>query len=353
MDISRQMAGRPAPGTHTVATLYHVFQEARRSGLSERELLAATGIANESLRDFRQRVSAEQLFHAWEQVMRRVRDPAFPVRAARHAAADLRSPVAHLAMASRTVREALERTIEFGAAFTTAYAFRLQPWPDGLSVVVEGLGSTRLGERCEAEFGLADFVAIGRAAVGRALGLQRVTFAHPAPRSVALHRRHFGPGLQFGGARTELTVSAAALSLPLRRPRPGLAAFLESALERSGRPVAASYSLRARTALVERLSEGEVTVEHVARRLNLSARTLHRRLGEEGVAFRQVLDETRHTLAVELLARPELSTAAVAERLGFSSARSFHRAFARWTDTSPRGRRRGDRGRTPRAAGPG
>ena len=85
----------------------------------------------------------------------------------------------------------------------------------------------------------------------------------------------------------------AALSLPLRRPRPGLAAFLESALERSGRPVAASYSLRARTALVERLSEGEVTVEHVARRLNVSARTLHRRLGEEGVAFRQVLMSAR------------------------------------------------------------
>jgi AraC-like DNA-binding protein len=126
----------------------------------------------------------------------------------------------------------------------------------------------------------------------------------------------------------------------MRTPRPGLAAFLETALERSGLPVAASYSLRVRSALVERLFEGEVRIEHVARRLNVSARTLHRRLDEEGTVFRNILDETRHDLAIELLARSELSTAAVAERLGFSSARSFYRAFARWTGTSPRGRAR-------------
>jgi AraC-like DNA-binding protein len=340
MDISRQMAGRPARGTQTVLTLYHVFKEAARCGLSERELRAATGIASESLRDFGQRVSAEQHFHAWEQVMRRVQDPAFPVRAARRATTDVRSPVAHLGAASPTLREAIERTSAFGAAITTAYTVRLEPWPDGRAVVLDGLGPARLGERCEAEFALADFVAVGRVATGRAVGLQRVTFAHPAPRAVALHRRHFGPGLRFGGARNELIVSAATLSTPTRTPRPGLAAFLETALERSGQPAAASYSLRARSALVERLPEGEVTIEHVARRLNVSARTLHRRLGEEGTVFRKILDETRHDLAMELLARSDLSTAAVAERLGFSSARSFHRAFARWTGTSPRGRAR-------------
>ncbi|TMC05144.1 MAG: AraC family transcriptional regulator [Chloroflexi bacterium] len=336
MDISRQPAGRPAPRTHTVATLYHVYQEARRSGLSERELEAAMGLPSESLRDFDLRVGAEQLFGAWERVMRRLRDPAFPVRAARRAVADLRSPVALLATSSRTVREALERTVEYGTAFTTVYALSLQPWPDAVAVVFDGLGAGRLGERCEAEFALADFVAVGRATLGRALRLGRVAFAHPAPPSVALHRRHFGRGVRFGAPRTELTVPAAVLSLPLRTTRPGLAAFLQSTLERTRRPAAASYSLRVRAALLERLADGEVTIEHVARRLHVSAQTLHRRLGEEGIAFRELLDETRHSVAVDLLERPDLSTAAVAERLGFASTRSFHRAFARWTGTSPR-----------------
>jgi hypothetical protein len=52
----------------------------------------------------------------------------------------------------------------------------------------------------------------------------------------------------------------------MRTLRLGLAAFLETALERSGQPVAASYSPGARGAPIERLSEGEVTIEHVARR---------------------------------------------------------------------------------------
>jgi AraC-like DNA-binding protein len=274
--------------------------------------------------------------------MRRLDDPAFPVRAARGAAGDLRSPITHLARASETAGEALERAAGFGSSFTTVYALRLEPWPDGVAVVVDGLGATRLGERCEAEFMLADLLATGRAAIGRAVRPLRVTFAHPAPPSIALHRRHFGPGLRFGGERTELTLSSATLSLPMRAPSPGLAAFIESALDRPARPPGRSYALRTRAALVEGLADGEVTLDRVARRLNVSVRTLHRRLAEEGTIFQRVLDEARHARAVELLDRPELGTAAVADQLGFASARSFHRAFVRWTGTSPRGRRRPD-----------
>jgi AraC-like DNA-binding protein len=340
MDISRHDAGAPPARTHTAATLYHLFREACRCGMSPRELHSATGITPESLSDFDRRVSAEQLFHAWEQVMRRLREPELPVRVARRTTRDPRSPLTHLAMASSTVRQALERAARFGAAFTTVYAIHLEPWPDGVAVVIDGLGTARLGERCEAEFELADFLATGRAAVGRVVVPQRVTFAHRAPRAVGLHRRHFGAGLRFGGPRTELVISAATLSLPLRAPRPGLAAYLESSLERSGAPAPASFTLRTRAALAVGMADGELTIDHVARELHLSARTLHRRLAEEGTAFRRVLDETRHSRALALLGRPELPTAAVAEQLGFSSTRSFDRAFARWTGTSPRGRRR-------------
>lgn len=342
MDDSRHPASGPPARTHTVATLYHVCREARRSGLSEAELRAATGLDPAFLADFGRRIGAERLFDAWEAVMRRLRDPAFPVRVARSATGDRRSPLTHLAMASETAGEALERTAEFGASFTTVYALRLEPWPDGVAVVIDGLGISRLGERCEAEFMLADLLATGRAGLGRAVRPLRVTFAHPAPASLALHRRHFGPSLRFGGERAEMTLSSATLSLPLRAPSPGLAAFIESALDRPARPPGRSYSLRTRAALVEGLAEGEVTLDRVARSLNVSVRTLHRRLAEEGTVFRRVLDEARHARAVELLERPELGTAAVADQLGFASARSFHRAFVRWTGTSPRGRRRAE-----------
>jgi AraC-like DNA-binding protein len=338
MDSSRQ-SGEPS---HTLTSVYQVFRQARRQGLTDGELRDLTGIAPESLGHSGDRLPAERLFEVWERVVRRLDDPAFPVRVARQAASDPRSPVTLLALASSSVRDGFERYVAYSAAFTTAYRPRVEPWPDGLVVVLDGLRGGRLGERCEAEFELADIVAILRAGLRRHVTPVRVSFAHAAPRATSLHRRHFGPGLRFGERRTELVLSSAVLGLPVHTARPGLAAFLERTLEpaRTRPAEASSFALLTRSVLARRLAAGAVSVGDVARELHVSTRTLHRRLAAEAATFRELLDETRHGLAVELLARPELPTAEVAARLGFSSERSFGRAFVRWTGTTPRGRRR-------------
>jgi AraC-like DNA-binding protein len=73
----------------------------------------------------------------------------------------------------------------------------------------------------------------------------------------------------------------------------------------------------------------------LARQLNVSVRTLHRRLGQVGCAFGDLVDEARHRRAVALLRDPGLRTAAIAEDLGFAELSSFYRAFRRWTGRTP------------------
>jgi AraC-like DNA-binding protein len=73
----------------------------------------------------------------------------------------------------------------------------------------------------------------------------------------------------------------------------------------------------------------------VAGELGLSARTLRRRLEAEGTSFQRLLDETRFALAEAYLARGPVSTPELAFMLGFSEASAFHRAFRRWTGTTP------------------
>ena len=95
-----------------------------------------------------------------------------------------------------------------------------------------------------------------------------------------------------------------------------------------------------RRVLAGELSEGEPTLEHLSKRLHMSARTLHRRLAAEGTTFRSVVTTLRMELADRALREPDLPIGEIAFRLGFSEPSAFHRAFKRWTGWQPLAYRR-------------
>ena len=76
--------------------------------------------------------------------------------------------------------------------------------------------------------------------------------------------------------------------------------------------------------------------EDVAQSLNVSARTLRRKLRDENSSFRQVVDELRRDMAVRYLRDTNLTVEEIADSLGFSDAANFRQAFRRWTKTTPR-----------------
>jgi AraC-like DNA-binding protein len=331
---------RHSSGSQTAVVIYHLFQEVLRHGVTADELFALTGLRPHDVADFDRRLDADTLFAVWETLMRRLRDPGLPVRAARAAQASPRSAVSLLVEASATVREAFDQVTRYGSAWSTIYTLRVQPWRDGgIVVAVDGLGTDRLGERCEAEYTVAEVVLMLRAYAAAAPATP-VRFAHPAPARITEHRRLFGPTVCFGASRTELVVTAATLALPLRTARPGLAAILAARLDEvtlAGR--APAFSLRVRQEVLEHLGQRRVSAASVARGLAVSERTLHRRLAAEGTTLRGLLDQTRHVRAVEMLDGDRYPVKEVATALGFASARSLHRAYRRWTGTTPRGTR--------------
>jgi len=78
-----------------------------------------------------------------------------------------------------------------------------------------------------------------------------------------------------------------------------------------------------------------VSVTRLAERLNMSVRTLHRRLADQGVTFRSVVDQTRKELAIGYLSNSKLPVFDIAERVGFTEATNFRKAFRRWTGKVP------------------
>jgi len=78
------------------------------------------------------------------------------------------------------------------------------------------------------------------------------------------------------------------------------------------------------------------TIDIIARRLNMSVRTLQRRLNDDGLTFRGVLTSAQSDIAKSYLRETSLSIAQIAAQLGYADRTSFDLAFSNWTGSSPR-----------------
>src|SRR5215470_536608 len=67
----------------------------------------------------------------------------------------------------------------------------------------------------------------------------------------------------------------------------------------------------------------------------LSARTLSRRLADEGTTYEEVVDQLRQTLALQYIKDRGISISQIAWLLGYEGSTSFNHAFKRWTGRSP------------------
>src|SRR5439155_8180550 len=77
------------------------------------------------------------------------------------------------------------------------------------------------------------------------------------------------------------------------------------------------------------------TLQHVAKDLHLSVRTLQRRLTDAGITFQQLLEDSRRELAHHYLKQSAVELNETAYLLGYEDANSFFRAFNVWEGTSP------------------
>jgi AraC-like DNA-binding protein len=100
-----------------------------------------------------------------------------------------------------------------------------------------------------------------------------------------------------------------------------------------------TQSLRVRTYLSQ-TEWGKATLGDAARAMNMTPRTLIRRLDADGTSFQSIKDALRRDIAIRDLQAGRKSIEAIALDVGFSSAANFHRAFLRWTGSTPRSYRR-------------
>jgi AraC-like DNA-binding protein len=83
------------------------------------------------------------------------------------------------------------------------------------------------------------------------------------------------------------------------------------------------------------LAKGAAQLDVVAREVNMSTKTLERRLAERNTNFSRVLDNIRCELAKWYLEKTELRLEQFVYLLGYAETPTLVRAFKRWTGMTP------------------
>ncbi len=150
------------------------------------------------------------------------------------------------------------------------------------------------------------------------------------------YRVLFDGHTHFNAPTNALQFDAGYLALPVRRDEAALQQMLQRALLLTVRPYRRDRLLveKVRQTLAQYPKHSR-NADDLAAWLNMSARTLHRQLKEEGASLQELKDAVRRDVAMMQLQRTSRPLKQVAEAAGFQNVKSFIRAFKGWTGTSP------------------
>jgi AraC-like DNA-binding protein len=187
---------------------------------------------------------------------------------------------------------------------------------------------------CEELF--ASTLILARTLAGASFTPVLLELTYPAPKYAAKYRSLFGCEVRFGGSRNRVVVEPRWLDLKLPTHHPISAQQALAICRDQAAQVQRQSEIVASVERILRLRLTEhPTLAGIAQSLNLTERTLRRRLAASGRVFREIHNQLRTERALELLSAGALSVAEIGGEVGFSDAREFRRAFKRWTGAPP------------------
>ena len=280
-------------------------------------------------------VTTEELFALYRGIAEVSRDPAIGLKLGSEQRLERYSPAAIAALYTRSFRDAIQRLARY-KQLTCPEEIRVACQGSQCAVRFEWLLASAAEPAVLIDVCFAWILAIGRRGTGVPLTPLRLELVRsPAHREVL--EEHFGCRVHFRAEHNALIFRKSDLDRPFVTHNAELLAMLAPQLEAELADQRLRLTIRDQVKqTLKRLLAGQrPTIQEVARELNLSARTLQRRLTEAGVTFQLVLEEARRELARHYLLQASLELNETAYLLGYENANSFFRAFHHWEGTSP------------------
>ncbi len=325
------------PSTVLATWLLSVLAQFEARGIPLARLMDGAWLQEAGVRNPTRPLQMVAVRRLWHQAMQHVDDPVFGLQVGLHLPLQAMNVVAWLVAHSRNLREGLDHAIRFQSLISNSGRFDIIPDAKGMKVTYRVNPSPVPMHPAQID-----------SALGGLLGLLRLcasTEVRPVCAELA------------GATPANASAYAQVLLCEVRAPREhnGLVISHEvlDAPYAGADPVLFQLALRRAKEMHRAQNQTETLVDHVqasivarglhnancaatAQAMDLSVRTLQRRLVECGTSFRRLLEATRMEEALTLLANPSLPLATVADQLGYSDASALSHAVRTHWGASPR-----------------
>lgn len=311
-----------------------------RQGFDAVELMDSAGIPADYLGQPAKLLTEPQLTRLIKTLWRATRDE-FLGLAPHRCKNGVFALMAEFCLSAQTLGNMLRRSARFYSAVYEGIDIALEddtPGSDGLVFFRLDLREDQYDpDHLMQEFLLLMWQRFGCWLVDQQIPIAVNHFRYSAPGHFEEYGAMYPGDHHFNQPRCGFYIHSRYLDLPIVRGEEELALFLkESPAYILHRP-SQDFSLQARIRrILTRYDYTEMPgLETVGQALNLTPRTIGRKLREEGTSFSQIKTALRRQYAIKLLTTEHLSIGEVSERVGFSESAAFCRAFKRWTGRSP------------------
>lgn len=315
-----------------------IISAVERAGRSRSQFLALARIDPELVAQHEASLHVDDYIRAIDAAYAVTCDPALGIHMGEHSTAAMYHVVAHLVEHATTLGEAIHTMVRYSSLLAVGYEPCLVEEGDRACLRLPYLIGESNAVHLTAEFSLTGFMRMLRQYLGETLQSYRACFAYPEPAHAAEYRRVFRGAVSFDQRHTEMQFPRSWLAHPQPYANTPLYTLLQSHAERELAELSRGATVveTVRRALAARDPRALPTMADLARELDISARTLARKLHAEGATYAALVEDRRTRAAKYLLGNRRMTIQEIADAMGFADASAFHRAFRRWTGLTPR-----------------
>ena len=318
-----------------------ILDVARDHGADAGDVLARAGIPTALVDDPAGRLSANQAATLLLSAIRVTGEPGFGYEIGLRSTASSHGIMGYGLLSSSTIREAIELGVEYLRLLLPMMAMELreEDGPEGDRIA--SISVTETVPLRDTRRVVFDFFLVGLARLGPVLSENRagiadveMWFDDDEPAYFAEYRDRL-PTARFGMGSNQIRFPAAHLALGPGTANPVTAKMVEDQCRRELEELgfAGDFVEQVRALLMS--GAARFNLDAAAQSLHLSARTLRRRLRDHGTTFQDLVGVIRRAESTRLLRTTSLSLDQLADRLGYSDASNFARAFQKWTGMTP------------------
>lgn len=312
--------------------LYKMFENA---GVDANKVFKVCGIDPALLEDSNYRVLHEKLLHMWEVAAQLSGDANFGLNLALQVPSAPFNVVGYLAMTSKNLRELCEGLQKYMRIFTDKGTVTTIEKGDVTKICIDLTGGLQ-SNRHHTDFWQTYLYKLLNFNIGWTIPIKVAAFGHKKPADITMYEKIYQSELKFDQPQNFLSFSSVYLDYETISSDAAMHKFHETqAIQHLHALTEDGIVNKVKRVIMEYLPANDIELQCVAKKLNLTARTVQRNLANDGTTFKTILDQARKDYTLREIGNMKFSISELAFRLGYQDLSSFYRAFKRWTGMTP------------------